>query len=133
MLAILLDSLYGADTTERRHNYRLLRQKWELAEVIPAGEREYLVLRRKVTGTSPLTSRERHAVRLAMARATNKEIAWALGVSASTVGVFLWRAASKLGVTGRDSLFHAFAERYPDDRAISIAEWHDDVTKHGAK
>ena len=125
-LAGLLDSLYGVESAEPGSTLRILSRDWELADAIPSGQREYLVLRRPLATASRLTPRERRAVRLAMGNATNKEIAWALSVSASTVGVFLWRAARKLGVTGRDSLFRAYAERYPDDRPCTLPSEQDD-------
>jgi DNA-binding CsgD family transcriptional regulator len=115
----LLASLYGElEGKVYRVNYR----DWNKVESISVGPREYLILYRQMTGDPPLTPRERAAVRLAMGGATNKEIAWAFNVSASTVGVFLWRAARKLGVA-RDSLFRAFAERYSEDSALRIEEW----------
>lgn len=127
-LADLLNSLCDVESTERGSTLRRLSRDWQVAAEIPSGPHEYLVLRRPLASSSSLTPRERKAVQLAMGRATNKEIAWALSVSASTVGVFLWRAARKLGVTGRDSLFRAYAERYPDDGPCTLPGPPDDMT-----
>jgi DNA-binding CsgD family transcriptional regulator len=122
-LASFLDSLFGVRSVADSKTHRLLSLEWQLADTrLLFEEWEYLILRRDVANTSLLTSRERKTVRLAMGQATNKEIAWALGVSPSTVGVFLWRAARKLGVTGRNAMLKEFKERYPDDQPIHIAE-----------
>jgi DNA-binding CsgD family transcriptional regulator len=54
-----------------------------------------------------LSPRERDAVRLAATGRTNKEIAFELGIAASTVGVHLHRAAAKLGARSRAELIRA--------------------------
>jgi DNA-binding CsgD family transcriptional regulator len=51
-----------------------------------------------------LSCRERQAMALLALEQTNKEIAFALGISASTVGVLLHRAAQKLQTTTRGEL-----------------------------
>ena len=51
-----------------------------------------------------LSSRERQALALLALEQTNKEIAFALGISASTVGVLLHRAAKKLRTATRREL-----------------------------
>ena len=122
-LASVLDQIDDDDTGEHCDTFLLRSQRWHLMERVLTARREYLVLRLREAPDSPLTSRERTAVRLVMGGATHKEVAWLLGVTASTVGVFLWRAARKLGVVGRESLLRAFAERHPDDHAMAIAEW----------
>lgn len=124
-LADLLTEVYGDLEAREGKVQRMNSREWNRVESISIGAREYLILCREVTDDAPLTPRERAAVRFAMSGATNKEIAWALGVSASTVGVFLWRAARKLNVTGRSGLFGAFARRYSDDGAVRIDEWQD--------
>jgi DNA-binding NarL/FixJ family response regulator len=54
-----------------------------------------------------LTPRERQVAEFAAIGHSNKEIAYELGVSASTVGVLLMRAASKLGVASPADLVRA--------------------------
>lgn len=119
-LASLLDGRFGHLEGQV---HRATCRDWHKAQSVAVGNREYLILYRQTVSDTHLTPRERAAVRLAMGGATNKEIAWALEVTASTVGVFMWRAARKLAVTTRDELFRAFVERYPHDRAMGIDEW----------
>jgi DNA-binding CsgD family transcriptional regulator len=57
-----------------------------------------------VEGWTRLTSQEREVVRLAAAGRSNREIAALLYVSPRTVGVHLYRAFPKLGVTSRSQL-----------------------------
>ena len=54
--------------------------------------------------TRGLSCRERQALALLALEQTNKEIAFALGISASTVGVLLHRAAKKLNTMTRGEL-----------------------------
>jgi DNA-binding NarL/FixJ family response regulator len=61
----------------------------------------------------PLSPREREAVSRAMLGESNKVIAYELGVSASTVGVLLHRAARKLGTRTRAELVARFREHHP--------------------
>ena len=61
----------------------------------------------------PLSRREREAVSRAALGETNKVIAFELGVSASTVGVLLHRAARKLGVRTRAELVERFRQMRP--------------------
>ncbi len=51
-----------------------------------------------------LSERERQALAYAKLGHSNKLIAYELGISASTVGVLLWRAANKLGTKTREEL-----------------------------
>ena len=51
-----------------------------------------------------LSYRERQALALLALEQTKKQIAFALGISASTVGVLLHRAAKKLNTTTRSEL-----------------------------
>jgi DNA-binding CsgD family transcriptional regulator len=55
-------------------------------------------------GLEMLTDRERQVVLQAALGFTNKEIAYALGISDSTVRVLMARAAEKLGVRSRVEL-----------------------------
>lgn len=71
--------------------YRLMRRPLNPAEDVPR-----------------LTRRESEAVAHAYDGCSNKRIAQLLGVSPSTVGVLLFRAASKLGVKSRRELIAAY-------------------------
>jgi DNA-binding CsgD family transcriptional regulator len=86
-------------------------QDWEVVDEVSVGSTDYVILRRTKgakSGIESLTPRERDAVRLACTGASNKDIAWAMGISDSTVGVLLLRARRKLKVVGRDELIRAF-------------------------
>lgn len=84
---------------------------WRVLEEVSVGPDVYLLLRRirKRAGSAGfLTSREYDAALFASSGASNKEIAHQMGISASTVGVLLWRACRKIGVTDRDGLIRIF-------------------------
>jgi len=57
-----------------------------------------------------LSPRERQALGFAALGDSNKLIAYELGISASTVGVLLYRAAQKLGCHTRVELLQRFRE-----------------------
>jgi two-component system response regulator FixJ len=63
---------------------------------------------------SRLTGRERQVVAFASLGHTNKVIAYELGISPYTVGVFLYRAARKLRVASRKELLAAFSAASPN-------------------
>jgi DNA-binding NarL/FixJ family response regulator len=72
--------------------------------------RRYLLMREDSRlAVALLSRRERQAVALLCQGHTNKEIAFEMGLSASTVGTLLWRAASKLGTRSRRQLMETFA------------------------
>ena len=90
---------------------RIRLQDWHVVEKVSVGSTDYVLLRRTKgpkTGVESLTPRERDAVRHACTGASNKDIAWAMGISDSTVGVLLLRACRKLKVVGREALIRAF-------------------------
>jgi len=93
---------------------------WRIVEQKSDGSDDYVLLRRTKlveTGIDALTAREHDAVRHASTGISNKEIAYQMGISPSTVGVLLWRASRKLGATDREALIRAFAAPpriYPD-------------------
>lgn len=79
---------------------------WQMLDEILADDGEYLLLRRvqpPSSGVEALTTRELDALRRAWAGASNKEIAYMMGISASTVGVLLARARRKIGMSGRSA------------------------------
>ena len=69
----------------------------------------------------PLSRREREAVSRAALGETNKVIAFELGVSASTVGVLLHRAARKLRVRTRAELLERFRQMRPSEPGPAMA------------
>jgi len=70
----------------------------------------YQVLRRPLDGDAPrLTKREEQVLARACEGESNKSIAHDLGLSPSTVGVLLFRAAAKLGAGSRQELIAAYA------------------------
>jgi DNA-binding CsgD family transcriptional regulator len=90
---------------------RIRLQDWQVVEKVSVGSTDYVLLRRTrgpKSGIESLTPRERDAVRHACTGASNKDIAWAMGISDSTVGVLLHRACRRLKVVGRDALIRAF-------------------------
>jgi DNA-binding CsgD family transcriptional regulator len=120
VLEDLIESLYGPPI-DRAHPSdaplpRLRLKDWRVIEELSVGPDDYVLLRRvKVdnAGVDSLTARERDAVRYACTGASNKEIAYRMGISPSTVGVLLWRASRKFGATDRDGLIRIFGTRRP--------------------
>jgi DNA-binding CsgD family transcriptional regulator len=85
---------------------------WSIVEHKSVGTDEYVLFRRNRTSTSgfeSLTKRERVAVQHACVGLSNKEIAYLMGVTPSTIGTLLWRAARKIGATNRGELLTALA------------------------
>lgn len=78
-----------------------------LTEFVVDGKRFVVACCPELDATARLTPREREVVALAEAGESNKAISYRLGISQSTVGVLLWRAASKLGVRTRAALVRA--------------------------
>ena len=90
---------------------RPTRQRWTLVEQFECDGFHYRVSRRPVDATvgPRLTTRERDVLRYAHSGYNNKLIANALGVAPSTVGVLLFRAATKIGARSRQELLRAYA------------------------
>lgn len=88
-----------------------LHGKWTIIEQFVLHGYEYRLIRSPQVerDASRLTKRERQVVEQALDGHTNKSIAYALGVSQSTVGVLIFRAAAKLGVKSRAELLSAYA------------------------
>jgi DNA-binding CsgD family transcriptional regulator len=82
-------------------------QRWTLVDSFMSSGTRYVVAREnrpEVRGLATLTDRERQVVAYLAMGQSNKEAAYALGISDVTVRVLIRRAASKLGVRSRDSL-----------------------------
>jgi len=85
--------------------------RWTVAEQFVRDGFHYRLMRRPMEqdeSTPRLTRREEEALFHASSGASNKRIAQLLGVAPSTVGVLLFRAASKLGVKNRHELLTAY-------------------------
>ena len=85
----------------------LVSARWSLVDHFESDGKRYLLARRndaEVRGAEVLTLRERQAAGYAALGHSNKLIAYEMGVSPSTVGVLLHRAARKLDAQTRDEL-----------------------------
>jgi DNA-binding CsgD family transcriptional regulator len=85
----------------------LIAARWTLIDEFDSDGNRYLVARRNDAapgGLEMLSERERLAVGYASLGHANKLIAYEMGLSASTVGVLLWRASRNLGVASRAEL-----------------------------
>ncbi len=98
----------GRNALERWHP--LTSARWTLLDSFEENGRRYVVARENqahVEGFSALTDRERQIVLHAALGFTNKQIAYALGISDTTVRVLMARAANRMGVrTRREVLEH---------------------------
>jgi DNA-binding CsgD family transcriptional regulator len=98
----------------------LVSGRWTLVDHFESDGKRYVLARRNelsVGGLASLTARERQTVAYASLGHTNKLIAYEMGLSASTVGVLLYRAAKKLKTKTREELVAAFAVAAPERRA----------------
>ena len=81
--------------------------RWTLVDSFEEGGRRYIVAREnqaEATSFSDLTDRERQIVVHATLGMSNKQIAYALGISDATVRVLMARAAKRFGVRSRKEL-----------------------------
>lgn len=95
----------GSDAMDVWHP--LTGARWTLIDSFENDGKRYVVARENQAETPTLgtfTDRERQVVVHAALGQTNKEIAYMLGISASTVRVLLARAARRLGARGRRDL-----------------------------
>jgi DNA-binding CsgD family transcriptional regulator len=84
-----------------------IRGRWTLVDSFVSGGERYIVARENQTapgGLDALTERERQVVASAVVGKSTKEIAYELGISASTVRVLLARARSRLGAASNEEL-----------------------------
>jgi DNA-binding CsgD family transcriptional regulator len=89
----------------------LVSARWSLVDRFESDGRRYVLARRNdvaLRGPTTLTPRERQAVAYAALGHRNKLIAYAMGVTASTVSVLLCRASRKLNTSSREELIAAF-------------------------
>jgi DNA-binding CsgD family transcriptional regulator len=101
----------------RRH-----KSGWTVAEQFVRGGFHYRLMRRPLESNArpTLTKREEDAVELACEGHSNKSIAQVLDVSPSTVGVLLFRAASKLNAKSRSELLSNY-EQFKAAAAMAAA------------
>ena len=117
--------VFRTSSEEQRWAQRRWPEAWTVAEQFIREGFYYRLLRRPVgakTVSTQLTKRENDVLRLACAGHSNKGIAHALNVSASTVGVLLFRAAGKLNASSRNDLLSAYKRLVassPPDEASS--------------
>lgn len=84
--------------------------RWSLVDHFEQDGKHYILAERNDPEPAPfalLTARERQVVALAALGHANKMIGYELGISVSTAGVLLSRAARKLGVRSRSALVEA--------------------------
>jgi DNA-binding CsgD family transcriptional regulator len=89
----------------------LVQARWSLVDRFESDGKRYVVAREnepQPRGLGGLSMRERQVVAYAALGHDNKVIAYDLGIAHSTVRVLLSRAASKLGVSSRQDLIHAY-------------------------
>jgi DNA-binding CsgD family transcriptional regulator len=94
----------------------LVSGRWSLIDHFDADGRRYLLAIRNdphLSEPRTLTLRERQVASLAGLGYPNKLIAYALGISLSSVATLLRRACSKLGLGGRGALVQFFAQLSP--------------------
>jgi DNA-binding CsgD family transcriptional regulator len=100
----------------------LVGARWTLVDSFEENGRRYVVARENQARSACmeiLTDRERQVVLQAALGFSNKEIAYALGVSDSTVRVLMARAAGKIGVRTRAELLS-----HPSVRDVGAAARH---------
>jgi DNA-binding CsgD family transcriptional regulator len=91
----------------------LVSERWTLVDTYERDGKRYVVAKRndvRLPLPSALSPRERQVLGFAVLGDSNKLIAYELGISASTVGVLLHRAAAKLGCGTRAELLRRFRE-----------------------
>jgi DNA-binding CsgD family transcriptional regulator len=101
---------------------------WTIVDHIDRDERRFLLARENaphVGAAHALTAREREVVEHASTGRSDKDIAWRLGVSASTVSTHLSQAARKLGVHSRSAVIHTHAALAGRDTLLARVVWGD--------
>jgi DNA-binding NarL/FixJ family response regulator len=86
-------------------------KRWTLIGVYERDGKRFVIARSndvRLPRPAALSPWERQALGVALLSDSNKFIAYELGISASTVGVLLHRAAQKLGCRGRIELMRSF-------------------------
>lgn len=100
---------------------------WTVVDSYERNGKRYVVAERserRAPGPCVLSPRERQALAIAVYGDTNKVIAFEMGISASTVGVFLHRAAQKLGSRTRPELLARFRQLAVDSVSEAFPPGH---------
>lgn len=93
---------------------RNVRSSWTIVKTFEQEGHQYELRRRPLKVRGPLaslTQREEQVLACALDGKSNKSIAYTLGIAPSTVGVLLFRAATKLGAKSRPELLSSYARR----------------------
>jgi DNA-binding CsgD family transcriptional regulator len=99
-----------------KSGHRKSRAKWTVVKTFVSEGQHYQLRCRPIElrgHDANLTKREEQVLACALDGQSNKSIAYALGVAPSTVGVLLFRAATKLGAKSRSEMLSAYARRKP--------------------
>jgi DNA-binding CsgD family transcriptional regulator len=119
-----IDRLRGARSKEQDRavaQWRaLVDARWSLVDHFESDGKRFVLAQRNDPSIGPfalLTTRERQVVALAAMGHANKMIGYELGISVSTAGVLLSRAAKKLGASSRAVLIEAYKVRVTRRRA----------------
>jgi DNA-binding CsgD family transcriptional regulator len=107
----LLPSMRGLESCVPSSKQRS-RSGWTVVEEFERDGFSYQVLRRPIDSVRGLrlTKRQEQVLEYVSEGHSNKSIAYALGLSPSTVGVLLYRAAAKLGAKTRFELVAAYLQ-----------------------
>jgi DNA-binding CsgD family transcriptional regulator len=81
---------------------------WSVVQEIERDGRRFIVARKADASLDVLTTREREALKLAVAGHSNKRIAIALGIAPSTIAGHLGNAMRKLGAQTRVELVRLY-------------------------
>lgn len=121
--AMLLDATRASQPDALDARGKSLAGRWTLLDEFEADGKQYVLaaadVGRKPSPPQRLTSREKQVLTLAATGLTNKEIAFELGVTATTVRVLIARAAHRLGVLGRNAVVAAFRVDAPEDHGAA--------------
>jgi DNA-binding NarL/FixJ family response regulator len=90
------------------------KHRWTVLEHFTRDGFVYQLRRRPIELRPRLTEREEQVVAKLRDGHSNKSIAYALGVAPSTVGVLIFRAATKMGAKSRTELVSAYARLKKD-------------------
>jgi DNA-binding CsgD family transcriptional regulator len=102
-----------SDETRLYFQQPFVSDRWTLVDAYERDGKQYLVATQngiRVPKHTALSPRESQALGLSALGHSNKLVAYTLGITASTVGVLLHRAAEKLGTHSRPELLARFRQ-----------------------
>lgn len=114
---------------------KALGARWTLLDEFEVDGKQYVLAatsaRAEPVRPRRLTSREKEVLALAATGLTNKEIAYELGVAATTIRVLIARAAIRLGVLGRQEAIAAWrATAANADVSSDTLDRRDGIVQH---